>query len=143
MKVETEGDWEHDPFVAFDCPHYRKLIPNQLRGLARDVLNFLASCAFVCSITGNHMHSVALDEAHKMLVNKDLKTIVQPSKEYLDRMLYYYLVRSLVLNGCLVGVFFILRYVHMHNSAYIMCLDPSVNVCRLSQLCLYNDTCNV
>ena len=54
----------------------------------------------MCSITGRHMLSVALDEAHKILVNKDLKTaIVHPSKEYLDRMLYYYPVRSMVLNA--------------------------------------------
>ena len=46
------------------------------------------------------MRSVALDEAHEMLVNKDLKTtIVRPSKEYLDRMFYYYPVRSMVLNA--------------------------------------------
>ena len=32
-------------------------------------------------------------------MNKDLKTIVHPSKEYLDRMLYYYPVRSMVLNA--------------------------------------------
>ena len=79
-------------FVAFDRPHYQKLIPNHLRDFAkmpRDVLKFLESGAFVRSITGKHMSSVALDEAHKMLVNKDLKaTIVRPSKEYLDRMLY-------------------------------------------------------
>ena len=44
---------------------------------------------------GTSMHSVALDEAHEMLVNKDLKTsIVRPTKEYLDRILYYYPVRS-------------------------------------------------
>ena len=90
-------------FVAFDRPHYQKLIPNHLRDLAkipRDVLKFLESGAFVCSITGKHMRSVALDEAHEMLVNKDLKTtIVHPSKEYLDRMLYYYPVRSLLLNA--------------------------------------------
>ena len=49
------------------------------------------------SITGKHIHFVALDEAHKILVNKDNK--VRPSKEYLDCMLYYYLVRSLVLNA--------------------------------------------
>ena len=68
--------------------------------MPRDVLKFLESGAFVCSITGKHMRSVALDEAHEMLVNKDLKTtIVRPSKEYLDRMLYYYPVRSMVLNA--------------------------------------------
>lgn len=49
----------------------------------------------MCNINGNGMHSVALDEAHEMLVNKDLKTtIVRPTKEYLDRILYYFPVRS-------------------------------------------------
>ena len=53
----------------------------------------------VALATGKRMRSVALDEAHEMLVNKDLKTrIVRPSKEYLDRMLYHYPVRSMVLN---------------------------------------------
>ena len=90
-------------FVEFDRPHYQKLIPNHLRDLAkmpRGVMRLLESGAFVCRITGKHMHSVALDEAHEMLVNKDLKTtIFHPSKEYLDRMLYYYPVRFLVLNA--------------------------------------------
>ena len=67
--------------------------------MPRDVLKFLECGAFVCSITGKHMHSVALDEAHEMLVNKDLKTIVRPSKEYLDSMLNYYPVRSMALNA--------------------------------------------
>ena len=88
--------------MAFDHPHYQKLIPNHLRDLAkmpRDVLRFLESGAFVCSITGKYMRSVALDEAHEMLVNKDLKTIVRPSKEYINRMLYYFPVHSVVLNA--------------------------------------------
>ena len=47
------------------------------------------SGAFVCSISGKQMRSVALDEAHEMLVNKDLKTtIVRPTEEYLERILY-------------------------------------------------------
>ena len=90
-------------FVAFDRPHYQKLIPNHLRDIAkmpRDVLKFLESGAFACCVSGKHMRSVALDEAHEMLMNKDLNTtVVRPSKEYLDYMLYYYLVRSVVLNA--------------------------------------------
>ena len=87
-------------FAAFDRPHYQKLLPNHLRDLAKmptDVISFFKSGSFVCSLTGGHMHSVALDEAHEMLINKDLKTtIVRPTKEYLDRMLYYYPVRSML-----------------------------------------------
>ena len=62
-------------FVAFYCPHYQKLIPNHMRDIAkmpRDVLKFLESGAFVCSISGKHMCSVTLDEVHEMLVNKEL-----------------------------------------------------------------------
>ena len=37
----------------------------------------------MCSVTGRHTHSVALDEAHEMLINKDLKTtIVRPTRSY-------------------------------------------------------------
>ena len=54
----------------------------------------------MCSITGRQMRSVALDEAHEMLVNKDLKTIVVcPTKEYLDRILYYYPVQSQIIKS--------------------------------------------
>ena len=87
-------------FAAFDRPHYQKLLPNHLHDLATmpsEVISFFESGSFVCNVTGGHMHSVALDEAHEMLVNKDLKTtIVRPTKEYLDRMLYYYPVRSMI-----------------------------------------------
>ena len=35
----------------------------------------------MCNIKGSKMHAVALDEAHEMIVNKDIKTsVVQPSK---------------------------------------------------------------
>ena len=111
-------------FVAFDRPHYQKLIPNHLRDLANmpnDVMKFLESGAFVCSVTGKHMRSVALDEAHEMLVNKDLKTtIVLPSKEYLDRMLYYYPVPSMVLNAVKMQLCFILMIQKLARCVYLI-----------------------
>ena len=73
-------------FGAFDRPHYQKLIPNHLRDLAKMPRDVIESVAFVCSNSGKHTSSVALDEAHDMLVNKGLKTIVGLSKEYLYRI---------------------------------------------------------
>ena len=90
-------------FTAFDRPHYQRLIPTHLHDLLKlptEIKKNLESGAFVCSISGTKMRSIALDEAHEMLVNKDLKTtIVHPTKEYLDRILYYYPVRSLVIKS--------------------------------------------
>ncbi len=89
-------------FTAFDRPHYRKLIPQHLKDLQtmpEEVKQFFESGAFVCSISGSDMNSVALDEAHETLINKDIKTsVVRPTKEYLDRILYYFPVRSKALN---------------------------------------------
>ena len=68
--------------------------------MPEDVLCFFESGAFVWSNTGKLMHSVALDETHEMCINKDLKTtIVRPTKEYLDCILYYYPVRALMLKA--------------------------------------------
>ena len=46
------------PLCSIDHPHYRKLIPNHLRDLAKmpsDVMKFLESGVFVCCITGKHV----------------------------------------------------------------------------------------
>ena len=84
-------------FAAFDHTHYQKMLPQHLRELIvmpQEVINFFESGGFVCSVSGRYMQSVALDEAHEILVNKDLKTtVVRPSKEYLDRILCYYPTR--------------------------------------------------
>ena len=58
------------------------------------------------------MHSVALDEAHEMLINKDIKAaVVRPTKEYLDRILFYFPVRSRALKQ-------LKREVFLDNSQY-------------------------
>ena len=56
-------------FVAFDNskPSLR------LAKMPSDVMRFLDSGIFVCSITGKHMRSVAL---HEMRVNKGLTTTI-------------------------------------------------------------------
>ena len=45
---------------------------------------------FVVSITGRAWHSVAVDEAHEMCINKDCKTsIVRPTPDYISRVANY------------------------------------------------------
>ena len=41
--------------------------------MAEEVIKNFESAAFICNLTDSSVHSVALDEAHEMLVNKDLK----------------------------------------------------------------------
>ena len=84
-------------FTAFDRRHYRKIIPHlrDLQTLPENINLFCEKGAFACSISGSNMHSVALNEAHKMLINKDIEAaVVRPTKEYLDRILFYFPVRS-------------------------------------------------
>ena len=80
-------------FAAFDHPIYQRLISNHTLDIANipsKLLEFFESGGFVVSISGNHYHSVGIDEAHEMLINKQTKqAIVRPSKEYINRVAKY------------------------------------------------------
>ena len=87
-------------FTAFDRLNYMKILPqhfSEVISLPERIKECFISGGFVCNIRGKQMHAVALDEAHEMLVNKDIKTsVVRPSKEYLDKIMYYFPVRSVL-----------------------------------------------
>ena len=87
-------------FTAFDRLNYMKILPQhfaEVMCLPESIKQCFAKGGFGCNIKGTKMHAVALDEAHEMLVNKDIKTsVVRPSKEYLDKIMYYFHVRSKV-----------------------------------------------
>ena len=52
------------------------------------------------SITGQAWHSVGLDEAHEMLVNRDCKSaVVHPNKEFINRLALYFPYRSKVIQN--------------------------------------------
>ena len=64
-------------FTAFDHPTYQKLISNHisdLLSLPQSVLLMFEQGAFVVNIRGRSWHSVGLDEAHEMLINRQCKS---------------------------------------------------------------------
>ena len=76
------GDWDlrtacikqmASVFTAFDHANYCKLISQHLADLLcmpQSILTMFQQGAFVVSVRGRTWHSVAIDEAHKMLINK-------------------------------------------------------------------------
>ena len=85
-------------FTAFDHPNYQKLISQHLVDLhtmPAPILTMFQQGAFVVSILGRPWHSVAIDESHEMLINKDCKTsIVRPLPDYINRIAHYIPYRS-------------------------------------------------
>ena len=74
-------------FTAFDRPKYQKLIPQHIVDLLTipEVLSHLKKGEFTVSIRGRAGHSVGIDEAHEMCINKDCKEyITRPSADNIN-----------------------------------------------------------
>lgn len=96
------GDWDvrmtclkmmAPVFTAFDYPNYQKLIWQHLADvlcMPSSIVSAFEHGAFVVSISGKSWHSVAIDEAHEMLINKQCKTaITRPTPDYIHRLVHY------------------------------------------------------
>ena len=85
-------------FTAFDHNTYQKVISQHIADVLSMPPNILAMFnqgAFVVTICGREWHSVGIDEAHEMLINKQCKTsIVKPTPDYINRLAKYLPYRS-------------------------------------------------
>ena len=101
------GDWElrmasmkqmAPVFTAFDQFTYQKLISMHLADLVTippAIKAMFKQGRFVVSISDRPWHSVALDESHEMLINRDCKaSIVRPLPDYINRIASYIPYRS-------------------------------------------------
>lgn len=90
-------------FTAYDHHNYCKLISRHLADLLcmpDSILTMFQQGAFVVSIKGRTWHSVAVDEAHEMLINKACKmSIVRPTPDYVNRIAQYLPYRTTALEN--------------------------------------------
>ena len=88
-------------FTAFDRPTYHKVLNiADCVLLPAHILEDLKQGGFSVSITGRPWHSVGLDEAHEILINKDCKqSVVHPTKEFVSQQSLYFAFRSAVLHN--------------------------------------------
>ena len=85
-------------FTAFDHPTYQKVISNHTHDLLNlpEVLLMFTQGAFVANISGREWHSVGIDEAHEMLINRQCKqAVVKPSEDYINRTASYLVYRTI------------------------------------------------
>uniref|UniRef100_A0A1X7VCY4 Uncharacterized protein n=1 Tax=Amphimedon queenslandica TaxID=400682 RepID=A0A1X7VCY4_AMPQE len=77
-------------FSAFDRINYRRIIPQHIADcllLPSDIKAAFLKGGFAVSILGNEWHSVAIDECHEMLINRDLKdAVTRPGKSSINQV---------------------------------------------------------
>lgn len=77
-------------FTAYDRPCYSRIIPHHFAYYQLYIRKNLEDGSFTVSVCGKSGRSVALDEAHEMTINKDMKTaFVTPTSSYLQKSVHY------------------------------------------------------
>ena len=96
-------------FTAFDRQKYQKLIPQHLVDIMTvpsEVISNFESGEFTVSLLGRPCHSIGIDEAHEMCINKDCKQyITKPSEDYINRTALFLPVRAEALKNLEKEVF--------------------------------------
>ena len=90
-------------FTAFDHLTYQKLISDHLadvQQLPESIRAMFNQGAHVVSLTGRPFHSVGIDEAHEVKINRDCKSsITNPNPDRINRMTKYITYRSTMLQN--------------------------------------------
>lgn len=85
-------------FTAFDHSTYQKVISQHITDvlvMPQPILTMFQQGAFVVSLSGKEWHSVGIDEAHEMLINRECKSaLVKPSPDTINRIANYLPYRS-------------------------------------------------
>ena len=84
-------------FTAYDRPCYQKLVPNHIADIEcypDQLLECFRAGGFTVKVKGGIGHATALDEAHEMCVNRDLKmAVVRPTYAYLKKTNFFFSYR--------------------------------------------------
>lgn len=85
-------------FTAFDRPKYQQLIPQHIRdmcNLPADVRANFEKGGFTVSLLGRPGHSIGIDEAHEMCINRECKEYVsRTSTETINRTSLFLPIRA-------------------------------------------------
>ena len=84
-------------FCAYDRPCYQRLIPNHIADVHNypaEIIDSFKKGGFTVKVKGGIGHSVAIDEAHEMLINRDLKmAVARPTTPYLKKTTHFFSCR--------------------------------------------------
>ena len=73
-------------FFAYDRPIYQRLLPEHIADIEsfpKEIIDSFTAGGFTVKVTKGLNHAVALNEAHEMCINRDLKmAVVRPAKAY-------------------------------------------------------------
>jgi len=128
-------------FAAFDREYYARILPHHLAEIQRYppmILKCFERGAFTVKLTQQHWRAVALNEAHEMCINKDLKTaIARPTKPYLKKITLFLNDRTKIHNS-FIQELFPERFEH-HSESNNNILDDSPQAYKyehnIKQLC--------